>query len=75
MTLDAVRKLLLRQTRTFAVYKNSTGIKAWCKVHGVANSHACEFLNGQRNPTSDLLDALGLEWRIMRKATKCQPNK
>lgn len=67
MTLDAVRKLLLRSAKPFAVYKGSTGVKGWCKANGVANSHACEFLNGQRNPTSDLLEALGLEWRVMRK--------
>ncbi|MCK1676614.1 hypothetical protein [Bradyrhizobium sp. 150] len=67
MTLDVVRKLLLRRALPFAARKNSTGVQAWCKAHGVSNSHACEFLNGQRNPTSDLLAALGLEWRVMRK--------
>ncbi|MGY3527236.1 hypothetical protein ACVISU_000004 [Bradyrhizobium sp. USDA 4452] len=67
MTMTEVRKLLLRRAKPFAKYRNSTGIKAWCAAHSVANSHACEFLNGQRNPTSDLLEALGLEWRVMRK--------
>lgn len=69
MTLDDVRKLLLRKCRPFiSGHGNSrTGIKPWCKAHCVNTSHASDFLNGNRNPTSDLLEALGLEWRVMRK--------
>jgi hypothetical protein len=70
VTLDEVRKLLLRRAKGASRYRNATGVKAWCKVNGVANSHACEFLNGKRLPTSDLLEALGLEWRVMRKAPR-----
>jgi hypothetical protein len=67
MTLEAVRRLLLRRAKGASRYKNVTGVKAWCKTHGVANSHASEFLNGKRLPTADLLEALGLEWRVMKK--------
>lgn len=68
MTLESVRKLLLRRAKGSAKYKNSTGVKAWCTENGVQNSHACEFLNGKRLPTTDLLEALGLEWRVMRRS-------
>ena len=71
--LEAVRKLLLRRAKGASRYKNATGVKAWCKAHGVANSHASEFLNGKRLPTSDLLEALGLEWRVMKKSTSSIP--
>jgi hypothetical protein len=67
MRLDAVRALLLRRAKGQSRYKNATGVKAWCTANGVSNSHACEFLNGKRLPTSDLLEALGLEWRVMPK--------
>ena len=73
MMLEAVRKLLLRRAKGASRYKNATGVKAWCKAHGVANSHASEFLNGKRLPTSDLLDALNLEWRVMKKSTSSIP--
>jgi hypothetical protein len=67
MTLDDVRKLLLRRSRTHIKYRGTTGVKAWCEAHGVAATHVSEFLNGKRGPTSDLLENLGLEWRIVRK--------
>jgi hypothetical protein len=69
MTLEQVRKLLLRRCKPFiSGYGNSqTGIRPWCEAHGVASTHASEFLNGKRGPAPDLLDALGLEWRVMRK--------
>lgn len=69
MTLEAVRELLLRRAKGASRFKNAIGVKAWCKANGVSDSHASEFLNGQRLPASDLLEALGLEWRIMRKKT------
>ena len=46
------------------------GLRGWCEFHGVAVGHASEFLNGKRNPTTDILDALGLEWRIVPKQAK-----
>lgn len=70
MTLDAVRKLLLRRAKPHQKYRGTTGVKAWCEAHGVAAAHVSEFLNGKRGPMSDLLEALGLEWRVMRKARK-----
>ena len=59
MTADEVRALMDKRVKP--------SLTEWCRVHGVAKSHASEFLNGKRLPTTDLLDALGLEWRICRK--------
>lgn len=67
MTLDDVRRMLLRRAARYAKNKGSTGVRAWCGLHGVTTSHAFEFINHIRNPTTDLLNALGLEWRVMRK--------
>ena len=67
MTLESVRALILRRAKPFRKYRGTTGVKAWCEAHGVAATHVSEFLNGKRGPTADMLDALGLEWRIMRK--------
>lgn len=67
MTLDQVRKLLLREAKKHQTYKNRSGIYSWCKANSVARSHANEFLNGKRLPTTDLLEALNLEWRVMPK--------
>lgn len=67
MTLDQVRKLLLREAKKCQVYANTSGVSAWCTANGVAKARASEFLAGKRMPTTDILDALGLEWRVMRK--------
>jgi hypothetical protein len=70
MTLDDVRKLLLRKAKQHSIYPGSSGLRGWCKAHGVVHSHVTEFVKGHRNPGSDVLDALGLEWRVMRKSRK-----
>lgn len=67
MTLDQVRNLLLRKAAKHTTGRKGAGIYGWCKAHGVSRSHATEFVNGERLPTTDLLEALGLEWRVMRK--------
>lgn len=67
MTENQVRELLLRRIEKFRNRRGSIGLRPWCKANAVAISHASEFLNGKRLPTTDLLDALGLEWRIVRK--------
>lgn len=68
MTLDAVRNLLLRKCRPYAEGTHTGfGLTPWCEAYGVARTHASDFLAGKRNPGSDLLDALGLEWVIARK--------
>ena len=66
MTPDAIRRLLLRECKP---YRNGRGfgLKPWCRAHGVASTHASDFLNGKRHPANDLLGALGLEWRVVRK--------
>ena len=68
MTEDEVRKLLLRRAKPYRKYRGTTGVSAWCDAHGVAKTHVSDFMNGRRRPMADLLDALGLEWRIMRKS-------
>jgi hypothetical protein len=67
MTLEAVRKMLLQKTKQHAIYAGSSGLKGWCREYGVTHSHASEFVKGKKKPGSDLLEALGLEWRVMRK--------
>lgn len=42
-------------------------IREWCKVMNVAPSHVSEFLNGKRGPGNDLLQALNLEIRYVKK--------
>lgn len=74
MTLDQVRRLLLRRAAPFARNKGSTGVRAFCEAHGVAVAHASEFMTGKRHPASDLLAVLGLEWRVMR-CGKIRPGK
>lgn len=68
MTLDEVRSLLLKKAEKSQVYRNTTGVRRWCEENGVQHPHVTEFLQGRRNPPNDMLDALGLEWRVMRKA-------
>lgn len=69
MTLDDVRKKLLAEMLPFRrITKAGTfhgiGLRAWCMKHGVRSSRVVEFLDGRRNPTKDILEALGLEWQI-----------
>lgn len=70
ISADEVRTYVLEQARLCEDQPwRSTGIAKWCKKHGVSKPHTSEFLSGKRVlPTSDILDALGLEWRIERKA-------
>lgn len=62
MSEDDVRDLLTRRARS--------GLRPWCRANAVSESHANEFLNGRRGPASDLLNALGLEYRIVRKRVR-----
>lgn len=67
MTEDQVRALLLRRAKPFAVNKGTTGVRNWCEAHGVINTHVSDFLLGKRRAPNDLIEALGLEYRIVRK--------
>lgn len=68
MKLDHVRRLLLRKCKSYVASDGrGFGLKPWCRAHGVAPTHASDFLSGKRLPATDLLEALGLEWRVMRK--------
>lgn len=68
MSEDDVRALVLAEARKCEDKPwRSTGVAKWCKLHNVNRGHVSEFMNGKRAPTSDLLNALGLEWRIMRR--------
>lgn len=67
MTLDSVRRMVLKRAASHAKQRGSTGVRPWCEAHGIVVSHAFEFMNGQRNPATDLLEVLGLEWRVARK--------
>lgn len=71
MSEDDVRALLLkRAAKAKTARHGSTGLRAWCRENGVAVSHASEFLGGRRAPGHDLLRALNLEYRIVRRKAK-----
>lgn len=59
MTEDQVRALVDRKARP--------NRNQWCEATGVRKSHLSEFMAGKRRPTTDVLNALGLEYRIVRK--------
>ena len=71
MTLDDVREMVRERASEYrgtgARGPKGNGLRGWCEDNDVRIGHASEFLNGKRNPCSDLLDALGLEWRIVPK--------
>lgn len=67
MTEEEVRSLVLRRARPFVDRAGSSGVRAWAAAHGLPTGHVSEFLNGKRGPALKLLDALGLEYRIVRK--------
>jgi hypothetical protein len=67
MTQDQVRAMVLKAAKPFAKRHGSTGIYSWCKEKGVNRGHLSEFMSGERLPTTDILNALDLEWRIMPK--------
>jgi hypothetical protein len=64
---DEVRQLVRLHIKQHTVTnkgrprKGSTGFTRWCRLNGVAKSHASEFMNGTKGPATDLLNALGLE--------------
>jgi hypothetical protein len=66
MTLEQVRKLLRRKMKPYRG-SHGEGIRPWSKAHGIHPAHVSEFLNGKRAPGADILSALGLEWKIVRK--------
>lgn len=67
MTEDEVRALVTKRAAPFARRRESTGECGWAEHHGIARSHLSEFMTGARGPASSILDALNLEWRIVRK--------
>lgn len=67
MNEDQVRSLLLKRAKKHSRGGRTTGVTAWCKHHGVINTHVSEFMNGKRAPSNDMLDALGLERSYSRK--------
>ena len=59
MTPDEVREMVWKKAKP--------SWREWCRVHRVSISHLSEFMNEKRGPTTDILSALQLEWRIVRK--------
>lgn len=71
MTPDDVREMLRVEFAKHIDRKGSTGMTAWAADWGVKKSHLSSFMTGKRDtPTSDVLNALGLEWRITRKVIR-----
>lgn len=67
MTEEDVRALITKRAAPYARKRGSTGEFGWAQHHGIIRSHLNEFMNGARGPSTSILDALGLEWRIVRK--------
>ena len=42
-------------------------LREWCRLTGCRASHVTEFMLGKRGPPSDLLNALNLEIRYVRR--------
>lgn len=68
MTLDAIRAVLVKRAAKFAKRRKSGGLRAWAEAHGIPPSRVSEFLSGKRLPNDAILNALGFEWRVVRKA-------
>ena len=69
LEIDEIRSLLSERATEFICRRGSTGLTAWARYHGVLASNLSEFMSGKRQPTADILDALGLERVIVRKAS------
>lgn len=65
MTIDQVRELLAQAIEPYSKSERFSGLTRWCNAHGVCKSAASQFMSGKRGPSSDLLDALGLEWQLV----------
>lgn len=71
VTEDEIRDLVRKQASPYATAKvGSTGVTIWGIMNGVHKGALSSFMAGKRAPGTDLLDALGLEWRIVPKACK-----
>ena len=67
MDKEGVRALLRKRAAKFAKNRGSSGMFGWAEHHGIPRSHVSEFMRGLRNPTTSILDALGLERSYSRK--------
>ena len=45
-------------------------MREWCRLTGCACSHVSEFVRGLRGPPGDLLAALNLETRYVKKRAR-----
>jgi len=70
MSEDEVRELVRKRSARHVKRLRSTGVTAWGKAHGISKGHLSEFMTGKRAPTTDILNALNLEWRIVRRRTQ-----
>jgi hypothetical protein len=69
-TEDDVRELLLKKAKGCGLRQGATGVNQWCKKHGVFTTSTSAFIHGKIPPSTKLLDALGLERRIVKKGRK-----
>jgi hypothetical protein len=42
-------------------------LREWCRLTGCNKAHVSEFVNGKKGPPSDMLNALNLEVRYIRR--------
>ena len=68
MTYDEIREMVRSEIERCAVNSRArSGQTRWCRENGVTNASLSLFLRGKGGPPADMLDALGLEWQIVRK--------
>ena len=46
---------------------DAMSMNEWCRLTGCAKSHVSEFMNGKKGPPGDMLNALNLEVRYIRR--------
>lgn len=75
MTDSEIRKMVLVAAAAYrGPHLGDTGLANWCRVHNLHRSAVSAFMRGRRPPAADMLDVLGLEWRLMRKKSE-QPGR
>lgn len=74
MTPAQVRKLLLQKSRPYRG-RTGSGLTGWCRAHRLKLPMVSHFLSSRNGPSTGILNALGLEWRIVRKAKRAVSRK
>lgn len=63
MDEDALRAAMARRFEAMSMTE-------WCRLTGCQKSHVSEFMNRKKGPPSDMLNALNLEVRFVRRKSR-----